>query len=205
MKKTALLILLALFVIPSFSQEVSDVFTKKTMTFYGLDFSKTKLIGSSTFVDPQTVKSKWYREWNDLMKVERKKYNVQKFYKKRIANYYFSLANERNKLPTVSKMVIDEDYSISKNLLDKIINKYRDSDHEGLGLVYIVESINAYDNEMRIWVTFFDIKSRKILLTELFTGNAGGIGFRNYWAKAYYNIMRESEGAFKKWELLYSE
>lgn len=48
------------------------------MTFYGLDFSNSKLIGSSTFVDPQTVKSKFYREWNDLMKIERKKYNVMR-------------------------------------------------------------------------------------------------------------------------------
>lgn len=205
MKKTSLLILLVLFISPVFSQKVSDVFTKKTMTFYGLDFSNTKLIGSSTFVDPQTIKSKFYRDWNDLMKVERKKYDVAKFYQKRIANYAFSIVNERNKLPTVDKMVIDEDHTISKNLLDRIMTKYRDSDHEGLGLVYIVESINAYDKEMRIWVTFFDIKSHKILLTELFTGKAGGAGVRNYWAKAYYNVMKESAGAYKKWELLYSE
>lgn len=205
MKKTSLLILLVLFVSPLFSQNVSEVFTKKTMTFYGLDFSNTKLIGSSTFVDPQTIKSKYYREWNDLMKVERKKYDVAKFYQKRIANYAFSIVNERNKLPTVDKMVIDEDHAISKNLLDRIMTKYRDSDHEGLGLVYIVESINAYDKEMRIWVTFFDIKSHKILLTELFTGKAGGAGVRNYWAKAYYNVMKKSAGAYKKWELLYSE
>ncbi len=205
MKKFTLAFLLALFVIPSFGQKVSEVFTKKTMTFYGLDFSNTKLIGSSTFIDPQTIKSKYYRDWNDLMKIERKKYNVAKFYQKRIANYYFKIVNNRNKLPTVSKMVIDEDHHISKALLDRIITKYRDSNHEGLGLVYIVESINAYDKEMRIWVTFFDIKSHKILLTELFTGKAGGAGLRNYWAKAYYNVMRQSQSAFKKWELLYSE
>jgi len=102
-------------------------------------------------------------------------------------------------------MVTDEDHSISKDLLDRIVGKYRDNEHEDLGLVYIVESLNAYDNEMRIWVTFFDIKSRKILLSELFVGKAGGAGFRNFWAKAYYNVMRQSEKEFKKWELLYSE
>ncbi|MBN2237231.1 MAG: hypothetical protein JW729_06700 [Bacteroidales bacterium] len=205
MKKITFFLLLALFALPSFSQNVSDVFTKKTMTFYGLDFSNTKLIGSSTFVDPQTIKSKFYREWNDLMKIERKKYDVAKFYQKRIANYAFDIVTDRNKLPTVENMVIDEDHSIGKDLLDRIISKYRDDDHDGLGLTYVVESINAYDNEMRIWVTFFDIKSRKILLTELFVGKAGGAGIRNFWAKAYYNVMRESEAAFKKWELLYSE
>jgi len=205
MKKITLLFLIQLFLLPAFTQNVSDVFTKKTMTFYGLDFSNAKLIGSSTFIDPQTVKSKWYREWNDLMKIERKKYDVAKFYQKRIANYAFDIVNERNKLPTVSKMVTDEDHSISKDLLDRIVGKYRDNEHEDLGLVYIVESLNAYDNEMRIWVTFFDIKSRKILLSELFVGKAGGAGFRNFWAKAYYNVMRQSEKEFKKWELLYSE
>jgi len=190
---------------PAVAQRVSDVFVKKTLTFYGLDFSNTKLIGSSTFIDPQTVKSRFYKEWNNLMKIERKKYDVAKFYKKRVANYAFEIVHERNTLPTVSEMVIDDDHRISKDLLDRIITKYRDPDHDGLGLVYIVESLNDYDKEMRIWVTFFDIESHKILLSELFTGKPGGGGFRNYWAKAFYNVMRISEGEYQKWELLYSE
>ena len=43
---------------------------------------------------------------------------------------------------------------------------------------------------------FFDIASREIVETWEATGEAGGFGFRNYWAKSVYNTLKTNR--FKK-------
>ncbi len=57
-----------------------------------------------------------------------------------------------------------------------------------------------------MWVTFFDIASKTVLLTEKMSGKAGGAGFRNYWARAYYNVMDKiQKKEYLKWKKEHSK
>jgi hypothetical protein len=42
------------------------------------------------------------------------------------------------------------------------------------------------------------MKTKRVLLTTYKTGNAGGFGFRNYWAKSWANILKAAAPDFKK-------
>jgi len=41
-------------------------------------------------------------------------------------------------------------------------------------------------------VTFFDIQTKQVLLTEKIDGKAGGYGFRNFWEGAYFKVMKSA-------------
>ncbi len=95
-------------------------------------------------------------------------------------------------------MVIDESYSFGEDVVKKIISEYDTEAANGIGLVFIVESFNKNDARGYVWVTFFDLSNKEVLFTEKLSGKAGGFGFRNYWAKSYYNVMAEI--GKKKWK-----
>jgi hypothetical protein len=37
-----------------------------------------------------------------------------------------------------------------------------------------------------------------VLLSKHITGKSGGFGFKNYWAKAFYNILKDAD--YKDWK-----
>jgi len=61
----------------TFAQGLAD----KTMTFYGVDFSKAKMVGADGFKDPNDVKTKM-TIWNGLFTAEADKYDLYKAFKK---------------------------------------------------------------------------------------------------------------------------
>jgi len=61
-----------------------------------------------------------------------------------------------------------------------------------------VEGMSKGLGEAGAWVTLVDMKSKKVISTTYKTGKAGGFGFRNYWAKSWFNIIKESKSDFKK-------
>jgi hypothetical protein len=55
-------------------------------TFYGLDFSKIKMIGSEGFTNPTDIVDRFFFEWNNMMFDEKSKYNVKKVFNKDIVD-----------------------------------------------------------------------------------------------------------------------
>ena len=60
-------------------------------------------------------------------------------------------------------------------------------------MLFVIDGMSKSKEEASGWVTFVDMKSKKVLLTEYKTGKAGGFGFRNYWAKSFQNILKAAE------------
>jgi len=179
----------------------ADIFEDEEVTFFGLDFSEAQMIGSLGFTDPYKIKNTYFNGWNRLMFAEKEKYNVERFYRKDEVDYNFDVVDVRNDKVDEDALVIDKSYKIDEEKLKGIIGAYNISEPtEGLGLVYIVESFNKTDASAYIWVTFFDIQTGKILMSRRMRGKARGFGFRNYWAGAIYDIMKQSEKLMSKWE-----
>ncbi len=170
----------------------SELTNVNEITWYGLDFSNVRLIGAVGFTNPEKIKSYYFGTWNSLILDEYDKYNLEKFFYVGSVKNNLDIVTDRNKLPDPDKLVIESDYSFGVDKVMQIISEYDSGDNKGIGLVFIVESLNKYKEKASVWVTFFDIQSKKVLLAKRIEGKASGFGFRNYWAGAYYNIMKSA-------------
>lgn len=189
------------------SQEVKNIFDSQVeATWYGLDFSKIKLIGSDAFTNASNIKNKFFPSWNNLILDESAKYDLKLIFHKDEVSFDLSIVEKRNKLPEADELVIDhEDYTLDKKIIEGIIKEYDTEAKEGIGIVFIMESFNKPENLGTMWVTYFDIATKNVLLTEKMSGKAGGIGLRNFWAKTYYNVMLEiRKKKFKTWKKEYN-
>ena len=192
MKKIVLLFIVAFaFSFAAQSQYTkADVFKVSEITFYGLDFSNVRLVGSEGFTDPYAIKNQFFKSWNNLFIAEPDKYNLAEVFGKSNVTINLDIVTERNEMPDPGELVIDEPYSFGEEVVSDIIAEY-DTGEEGIGLVFIIESFNKIDEMGYMWVTFFDMSTGEVLFAKHMAGDAGGFGLRNYWAKSYYNVMNE--------------
>lgn len=199
MKKQFLFITMLAISFLAMKEPDPKVFSTPTLVWCGLDFSQVKCIGPDGFSEPDEVKNRYFDAWNDLVLAESNKYNVQEFYKKGKLINDLSVVTQRNEIPEVEDLVINESYAFEEGQIEKMIRAYdlKDND-EGLGLVYVVETLNKSAQEAAIHVVFFDIASKEVLWQQKYTEKPGGFGFRNYWAGAIHNTMEASEKDFKK-------
>lgn len=164
-----------------------------SITFFGLDFSKAKIIGMDKFKPPQKDEQYYFEAWNHLLLSEVQKYDVRRAFMKHTIIYAFDPVLERN------KEISREDFigrripkNFSKQDLEELINAYDTKKVEGkYGLSLIVHSFNRYQEKGYLYIVFFDIKTKEVIFYEKMTGEAGGFGFRNYWARTFYNVLAD--------------
>lgn len=172
-----------------------------SIVWFGLDFSKAQLIGSEGFSDPVDIKTRFFDKWNRLIIDEADKYNFRSAFQKENLEYDLSVVEERNKLPEADELVINQEYSLSREDAEAAVKQYKSTEFtEGLGLVFVIESFNKTESEGTMWVTFFDIATSEIILMEHYTGKAGGFGLRNFWARSVYEVIEKLEKNYKTWK-----
>lgn len=160
MKKLLSLLLMFLFAIPcTFTQNINEVFDSNECTWFGLDFSKVKMIGSEGFNNPKAIKDQFFESWNNLIINEKDKYNIGKAFKKEKVHYFLDVVEKRNEIPEVDELVINQLYSISEEDVISIIKEYNSNGRIGLGIVFIMESFDKHNRVGAMWVTLFDMNS----------------------------------------------
>ncbi|MCE6992549.1 hypothetical protein [Dyadobacter sp. CY323] len=186
---------------------MADLFAGKTkLVFLGLDFTQAKYIGTVGFTDPSAIQNQHIVSWNNLIEMEPKKFSLQKAFNLKDDQYASKVADmiKFNKAASVADNIIDSEYSITEDQVKKSVSKYALSETDGVGLVYVVESLNKTAEKLIVWATFIDLKTKKVLYTEKVEGKAGGFGFRNYWAGGVYKINQEIDSKlYKKWSKSY--
>ncbi|GIV33310.1 MAG: hypothetical protein KatS3mg031_0845 [Chitinophagales bacterium] len=166
----------------------------KKLIWYGLDFTKAKMIGSLGFSDPEKIRDYYFDAWNALILNEKEKYDIAKFYKKPVA-YDISRVKERNNTVDAFELIIDDSYSITEEDVRQVVKNYVGG--EGVGLLYVVESFDKTKEKAYIWVVLFNASSGEIIKTARFAGKPGGFGLRNYWAGAILDIMENSGKVYR--------
>jgi hypothetical protein len=58
-----------------------------------------------------------------------------------------------------------------------------------VGAVFVMETLNKLEGQASMWLAIFNISSGEILYMNKYNGDVGGFGFRNYWARTYYNVI----------------
>lgn len=193
---------------PLFSQTAKEIFnsSETPITYLGVDFTQAKLIGDAA-ADAVAFKSRHFSSINQVVVNEPKKYDIAKALQKS------NVSTDINVTETVNSS-IDADGFKSQNSADdkrldaaaiqKVVKNYKLNGKKGIGLVFIMESMNKTAKTGSMYVTFIDMPSAKVLHTERLTGKAQGFGDRNYWAKTIYEVLEQIEKSkYKEWKNKY--
>ncbi|CAA6813139.1 MAG: Unknown protein [uncultured Aureispira sp.] len=190
----------------SYGQDVSEFFTslEAEVEFVGLDFSQVKMVGLSTRNTSDEVQGDCFRAWNDLLLQERRKYDVKRAFMKRKIFYNFDMLNRLNK--KIKPLEIQTDLSpqsFSTKKLQLLVDRYDTNEMKSkYGLSFVVHSLNQFRERAYIYVVVFDVATKKILFSAQTSGDAGGFGFRNYWARTVYNILGNiRDYKFRTWKV----
>jgi len=194
----------------SFSQTLKEAFgnNESPIVYLGIDFSKCKLLDDG---NPSEIRDNYYVSINDLIIVEAKKFDLSGAFQKNNIEHDLSAVKKNN-----AKANLDEIISTDK----KDFNRFKESDiaamvndldlsgKQGIGFVFVMEAMRKIEknSSAAIWVTFIDMKSKKVLMTERVDSKViGGFGFRNYWASTIKNLIDNIEKKkYKEWKSKYS-
>jgi hypothetical protein len=211
MKKISVVLLAVFMSVVAIAQSEKDVIAASELTWFGIDFSKAQFVGSfNQFAEAgekggDQIKHTFFPAWNDVVANEREKYDLKKAYNKTSINYDLDVVTKRNAAVDADKLVTlnSDEGRITKEEIAKVVSQYK-STKKGVGLVYIVDTYSKAEERGVIWVTFFDIATRKVLIAEKFTGKPGGFGLRNYWMKPVFEVMmKTSHEAYRNWEKIH--
>ena len=197
MKKNILLIIGLLSIFNLKAQDASAIKSAEEIVWYGLDFTKATFVGQfdqGMGMAPATgldIKNKWIPQWNSLIVNEPQNFDFKKPLKKNIYNDIAQM-NELNRNINTEKAMGYNPGKIERTAIDEMVKKYSAGDKkEGVGLVFIVENFDKGSQRAGVYVTYFDIKTKKVIKTDKYEGKAAGFGMRNYWAGSIKAIIKQ--------------
>jgi len=198
------LILLLLTLQPAIAQKTRDIFSPDiSLTFLGVDFSEARLIGDPVIKAADLPKQ--FVGINNQLINESKKYDLSAtFHRSTVATDISAVLKKTARIdPATIKSDNPKDLTrVRKDQLNKIISSYDYGKRKGIGVMFIVIGMSNAAKTATMYITFFDIASKKILLTELLSGEPGGFGFRNYWLTAVGSVMKQIEKTkFNEWKV----
>ena len=80
--------------------------------------------------------------------------------------------------------------TISPDSIQSIIDNYQISQKEGIGFSVIVECFDRDKHTSSAYFTFFDIATKKIIMSDYFsTNNPSGNGLTKYWGKGFLDTV----------------
>ena len=162
-----------------------DISEAQEIVFFGYDFGHFKLFEPKRLMEDGIKKNipLWIdylsaKEDEDFLKKKMRKNKII-FDFKYLTDIYHSLPESG--LVSLSKCTIPVDS------IQSIINNYQTSQKEGIGLTIIVECFNKKIDASSAYFTFFDISTKKILMTDHYStsNHASGLGLSTYWGRAF--------------------
>jgi hypothetical protein len=186
--------MLALLLIPvlgffnnSFAQDKEKAKNISSVVWFGIDFTAAKF--TLITEDPAIVINKYLQSINTVILTEPEKYDIKRFFYKSEVIKNIDLVNEYNSKIDPGTFITSNDHKIDQETIKNIIAKYDVQGKPGTGLLFIAENLNKVTQTGSFYVVFFDIPTKEIIDSRRMVGEAGGFGFRNYWAGAVFKIM----------------
>ena len=212
MKKSifSIVCLLAFFSL-SAQKKVADVFSAGELVWYGLDFTSAKFVNiyGAGVGTPDNIKQNLMPSWNNLIISEPAKYNLAATFKKDPVVNDLDVVTKANQGINAEGITDINNFRFAnpEELIAKTVGSYGTGAREsGLGLVFIVECFDKSAEQASVYVTFFDIATKKVLLTERMTGRPVGFGLRNFWGGGIFEILKQiQKKEYKAWSLKYNK
>lgn len=208
MRKIVLL-LLSFSAFFAYGQNKRDIFNPGTqVTWLGVDFSKAKFIGDRERLGSHSDILRLMESINQLVINEPEKYNIGKAIgRDRIEkNIEVTLDHNANLDPADLLSNDTRDYvRLRESDIEEIISSYDFSGLSGIGLMFNIEAFSKLDESASVWVTFIDIGTGKVLITQNLKGKPKGFGLRNYWGGSLYGIIEAiKKKEFEMWRARHS-
>ncbi len=189
------------------AQSANEALLAREITWYGIDYSRVKLIGEfSQFGDAgvkseSEIRDKYFPAWNELVLKEANKYDIKSAFRKNHVIYDLDAVNLRNSRVNPGHLISlsdNDQNNLDEDAIQAIVSEYPASG-KGYGLVFIAKSLDKRREMGSYHVVLFDKESRKVVFNKILTGKAAGFGIRNYWARSYYEVLEQSKANYKKW------
>lgn len=211
MKTKIYFILLMLAIAGKGFAQSGNPFEATEVYWYGLDFSKSKMVGNFSQFNDAGIKNGfdiqkiYFRAWNRTIVSEPEKYNLEKFFGVSKVYYNLSATDAVNQDMDASKLLILDMYSkeLTPEEIQTCVSAYKLEQKNGIGIVFIIEKFDKYDEKGVMNVVYFDIATQKVLFSKRMYGEARGIGIKNYWIRSVYNVMEDVEKQKSSWKKEY--
>lgn len=192
------------------AQEKASIFREdQPITWLGLDFSAATFIGDNeNFQKTDDAIPSFIERLNDLMVDEQEKYDIRKNFRKENVKLLFKYTEHQNSLLKPEMLLADNlegRPAFSAEMVKEIVATYDFEDEKGIGLMFIIESLNKEAEKGTMWVTFVNLETNEVIITERVTEEPGGFGLRNYWAGFIYRSLKEIyKKDYTRWRAKYS-
>jgi hypothetical protein len=209
LKKLFVLLILALPLVPLRAQTVNDIFDPNVpITWLGWDLTGAIFIGDREKWGSQSDIQRTMKSWNDLMDRERDKFNVGSMLRKKVPmEFKLDVTTNHNSELDISNILSEKSADhvhLRKDGVEQIASAYNYEGAKGIGLMFNIESFNKTNNEASLWVTFVNMETGAVLLTERVTGSPQGGGLRNFWAGAIMDVISHvKKKDFEAWRKKY--
>lgn len=190
------------------AQSAKDIFSPDVPIFYyGIDFTQARLIDDSE-ANAQDIKERQFNGINDLIVNEPKKYDLASAFRRSNIDHDLGAMAKRNATTDEDKIKSTNtaDYSRLKEAdISSLVKNFDFGDQKGIGLLFVMEGMSKSKKAASLWVTFVDIKSKKVLATERVEGKGGmAFGFRNYWAVPIKDVIDSiKKKKYSEWKSKY--
>ena len=214
MKKQTITLFLLLFAVIVNAQTASDLFKSDgvKVTWLGVDYSHAKLIGdfsdfgSSGDKSTVQIRDQYFARWNNLILAEPKKYDIAGMLNKSDVVNDIGMISKLNLKADVENMEADDNPDYTLEDIKKFIAEYNTEGKDGIGVVFVAESMNKNAVEAYYHFVAINMKTKELLLHERLRGAPMGFGLRNYWAGSIYAVIKDiKKSYYKKWKKEYAK
>jgi hypothetical protein len=185
------------------AQDGASRIFNEDIIWLGVDYSQATVLGETA--SPIQIID-YFDKINNLIITESEKYNFKTALNKLEVPYNLEPVAKANADINPEDLVSMSSQSVelTEEDVSKAVKKYDLKGEKGIGLVFVVETLDKPKGNSSMWVTFFDMSSKKILLTERMSAKPGGFGFRNYWARPVYNVIQDiQKNRYNQWRKKY--
>jgi hypothetical protein len=208
LKTTLLAALLSLAALGAQAQTFGEFLHKPELplTFMGVDFSATRYYGNPLTVDAGEMKG-LFTKIDELLVKEADKYDLQKaLHRTGPVDYAINMAESMNAKIDTATIIVPAKTGMRPGFTPEIVGELAthydyQAGRTGVGLVFVVETIDKRNESEVFWATFVDLATKKMLFTQRISSGGAGVGFRNHWAhplNAGITAIKQHYGDWKK-------
>jgi len=173
-----------------------DIYITDELTFYGYDFSQTKLVETKRIGEDL---GQYVFGWVGFLQERFNDEKIADWFRKKKAHVDFGPTIEQNKKVNGKEIAVYTKNTILLDSIQQMVNKYQLKEKDGIGLVVIVESFDKNTVKTSVYFTFFDIATKKVLVADYFVGKeADGYGLTAYWGTSLKGITGNYASSFRK-------
>jgi hypothetical protein len=192
----------------SSAQTVKNIFDAETpITYLGIDFTRAKVIGE-TNTDPTDIRDRQFPAINNIVINQPRQYDIAGTLQRQSITSDLGQVNTRNQSILVQQIKssnVSDFAHLTATDIDKLVSSYDFAGKPGIGLLFVVDGMSYAEKASTVYITFINMVSKRVLLTERLEGKASGFGFRNYWAKTIEEVLKKIRNSkYNEWKKKYA-